>query len=185
MNQGSKILENMSFNRAIEYIGGKWKMQILWSLVNGPLRFTALKDTLSPITQKMLATALKELEADGLVHRQVFSVVPPKVEYSLTPLFGNLKDALEIISQWGEHIPESSQNIVAEYMIQEHPINTPPTQQSISNEPVIVENKEQSSELKEEEAKDETQEEQTEHHQKRESFFKKNDKPSRISNLFK
>jgi len=182
MNQGSKIQDNEGFNRAIEYVGGKWKLQILWSLKNGPLRFTALKDSLAPITQKMLATALKELEADGLVFRHVFSVVPPRVEYSVTPLFGNLGEALELISLWGNTTPNRKGNSIPEAQPE---ILTPEVELTATSEisPVTPVNEVPDKENPAQ--REEPQEQELEQHQKRESFLKKNEKNSRISNLFK
>jgi DNA-binding HxlR family transcriptional regulator len=70
---------------ALEIIGGKWKMPILWRLQEKPWRYGELKKGLRQITRKMLTEQLRELESDGLIHREVYQVVPPKVEYSVTP----------------------------------------------------------------------------------------------------
>lgn len=182
MYQGSKLQANEGFNRAIEHVGGKWKLQILWSLKNGPLRFTALKDSLTPITHKMLATALKELEADGLVFRHVFSIVPPRVEYSVTPLFGNLGEALEIISLWGNDLSNKKENSIPEAQpeILSPEVELTETSKIMPgiplNEVPVTGNPAQP---------EEPQEQELEQPQKRESFLKKNEKNSRISNLFK
>lgn len=70
---------------AMARIGGTWKMPILWRLKDeAVLRFSELKKAIPKITDKMLTTQLRELEADGFVHRKVYPVVPPKTEYSLT-----------------------------------------------------------------------------------------------------
>jgi DNA-binding HxlR family transcriptional regulator len=69
---------------ALEHIGGVWKMPILWRLKDRTLRYTELKKSIPNVSHKMLASQLRELEAHGLVHREVYAVVPPKVEYSLT-----------------------------------------------------------------------------------------------------
>ena len=75
--------------RAVYFIGGKWKIRILFNLSNKKkVRFGALKRNLKTITQQMLSKQLKELEHDGIVNRKVYQVVPPKVEDSLTE-FGN------------------------------------------------------------------------------------------------
>jgi len=72
---------------ALEKIGGKWKMPIIWRLsLQANWRYSDLKRDLDPISHKMLSQQLKELEADGLIHRKLYPVVPPKVEYSLTDL---------------------------------------------------------------------------------------------------
>jgi DNA-binding HxlR family transcriptional regulator len=67
---------------ALEIIGGKWKMPILWRLKDKVWRYGELKKSLGKITHKMLTERLRELEDDGLIHREVYQVVPPKAEYS-------------------------------------------------------------------------------------------------------
>jgi DNA-binding HxlR family transcriptional regulator len=72
---------------ALKLLGGKWKMPIIWRLsLNSAWRYSDLKRDLDPITHKMLSQQLKELEADGLINRKMYLVVPPKVEYSLTDM---------------------------------------------------------------------------------------------------
>jgi DNA-binding HxlR family transcriptional regulator len=86
---------------ALEIIGGKWKALVLYHLRKGKLRTSEIKRRLPKITQKMLTQQLRELEHDGLVKRQVFDTVPPKVEYSLTELGETLKPVLISICSWG------------------------------------------------------------------------------------
>lgn len=69
---------------AMDRIGGTWKMPILWRLRNRVMRYGELKKDIPHITHKMLTSQLRELEAEGFIHRKVHPVVPPKVEYSLT-----------------------------------------------------------------------------------------------------
>ncbi|CAM3994221.1 winged helix-turn-helix transcriptional regulator [Lederbergia lenta] len=84
-------------------IGGKWKMLILWHLgKEGTKRFNELKSLMPGISQRMLVTQLRELEADCIVHREVYPVVPPKVEYSLTDLGITLMPILESMYSWGK-----------------------------------------------------------------------------------
>ncbi|WP_085992983.1 winged helix-turn-helix transcriptional regulator [Oceanobacillus senegalensis] len=86
----------------LEVIGGKWKMIILWHLgKEGTIRFNQLKRMIPGITQRMLVTQLRELESDLIVHREVYPVVPPKVEYSLTPQGKTLMPILEQMYDWG------------------------------------------------------------------------------------
>ena len=85
----------------LRVIGGRWKVLILRELFFGVKRFNELHRTISGITQKMLTQQLRELEKDGLVHREVYSQVPPKVEYSLTPLGKSLQPILEAMHEWG------------------------------------------------------------------------------------
>lgn len=87
---------------AFEVIGGKWKAQILWELHGEVRRFGELRRLVPGISEKMLVQQLRELEADGLVRREVFAEVPPRVEYSVTPLGASLNEALAPIADWGE-----------------------------------------------------------------------------------
>ena len=87
---------------ALERIGGKWKGIALYHLLEGPKRYTELKRDVGGVTQRMLTKQLRELEADGLVHREVFPVVPPHVEYSLTERGRTLEPILLALRDWGE-----------------------------------------------------------------------------------
>jgi DNA-binding HxlR family transcriptional regulator len=86
----------------IAVMGGKWKPLILWWLAERTYRFAELRRTIPGITEKMLTQQLRELEADGIVHRRVYPTVPPKVEYSMTPYGRSLKRALKEICAWGQ-----------------------------------------------------------------------------------
>lgn len=86
---------------AVSAVAGKWKVLILWQLREGTLRYSALRSRLPKVTHKMLAQQLRELEADGLVDRTVYAVVPPKVEYTLTARGRELLPALEAMRRWG------------------------------------------------------------------------------------
>lgn len=88
---------------AIDVVGGKWKPLILWALhAHGRCRFGELRRHVGGITEKMLVQQLRQLEADGLVHREVFREVPPRVEYSMTELGRSLNTALLPLGEWGE-----------------------------------------------------------------------------------
>ena len=89
----------------LDRIANKWTVMIIGSLASadGPVRFTELQRTVTGISQKMLTQTLRDLERDGLVMRQVFAVVPPRVEYTLTPLGHTLDDPLDALSVWAEH----------------------------------------------------------------------------------
>jgi DNA-binding HxlR family transcriptional regulator len=86
----------------LDLIDGKWKGVLLFHLQNGTQRFNALKRNLPNITQRMLTKQLRELEASGLVVRTVYAEVPPRVEYSLTPLGESLKPIIGALKHWGE-----------------------------------------------------------------------------------
>ncbi|NQY26974.1 MAG: helix-turn-helix transcriptional regulator [Piscirickettsiaceae bacterium] len=86
---------------AIDVIGGKWKVIILYQLRGKTLRFGELKRSIPRISQKMLTHQLRELEADKLITRQVYAEVPPKVEYTSTDLAEKLNSALDLLCEWG------------------------------------------------------------------------------------
>lgn len=85
----------------LDLIGGKYKALILWHLSNGKLRFSELRKVVTGATPKMLTQQLREMEAQSLIHREVFPVIPPKVEYSLTELGRSLMPILVAMRDWG------------------------------------------------------------------------------------
>jgi DNA-binding HxlR family transcriptional regulator len=85
----------------VSIVGGKWKPLILWILFQEKRRFSQLKKFIPKITQKMLTQQLRELERDGIVHREVYPVVPPQVEYSLTQKGYSLAPILLEMEKWG------------------------------------------------------------------------------------
>lgn len=85
----------------LDLIGGKYKALILWHLAENKLRFSQLNKLIPSATPKMLTQQLREMEAQDLVHREVFPVVPPKVEYSLTDLGRSLMPVLVSMRDWG------------------------------------------------------------------------------------
>ena len=85
----------------LDMIGGKYKALILWHLSVGKLRFSELKKVVVNATPKMLTQQLRELETDHLIHREVFPVIPPKVEYSLTETGKSLIPVLTAMRDWG------------------------------------------------------------------------------------
>jgi DNA-binding HxlR family transcriptional regulator len=97
----SARIYNCPVEAAIEVFGGKWKPLILWWLHQRTWRFAELRRQIPGITEKMLTQQLRELEADGIVHRRIYPTVPPKVEYSLTDYGRSLKRALREICDWG------------------------------------------------------------------------------------
>ena len=98
--------EKIEYNCPLEYIqkliGGKWKPIILSYLASkGILRYGVLKRSIPTISDKMLSEQLKELEADGLIHRKQYKQVPPKVEYSITDKGETVVPLLKKMNQWG------------------------------------------------------------------------------------
>lgn len=88
--------------RTLSVINGKWKLLILYELMEKPRRFNVLKRDLVGISQRLLTSQLKAMVEDGLVHREVFEVVPPHVEYSLTEKGHSLLPVIEALEAWGE-----------------------------------------------------------------------------------
>ena len=86
---------------AVAVLGGSWKMTIVKHLTEGTLRFGELGRAVGAVTPRVLARQLRELEADGIVLRTVYSQVPPKVEYSLTPLGETLAPMVRALNDWG------------------------------------------------------------------------------------
>ena len=95
--------EHCPVEATLELIGGKYKALILWRLAEGTMRFSQLRKVISGITAKMLTQQLRELEASGLICREVFPVIPPKVEYSLTELGKSLMPVLTTMRDWGSN----------------------------------------------------------------------------------
>ncbi len=91
---------------ALELIGGKWKPMMLYHLKNGPMRASELQKRLNNISNKMFTQTARELEHDGLIHREVFPVSPPKVEYSLTSMGESVIPLIMQMGYWGESIGE-------------------------------------------------------------------------------
>lgn len=84
-------------------ISDKWKILILRDLLDGTMRFGELKKSIGHVSQKVLTANLRQMEAAGLVHREVFAEVPPRVEYSLTELGQSLKPVIDAMWSWGEN----------------------------------------------------------------------------------
>jgi DNA-binding HxlR family transcriptional regulator len=90
------------FELTLLVMGGKWKPIILYHLgTQGVMRFSELRRSMAGVTERMLARQLRELEADGIVHRKVYREVPPRVEYSLTVMGTGLVPVLKELRDWG------------------------------------------------------------------------------------
>ncbi|WP_119324763.1 winged helix-turn-helix transcriptional regulator [Capsulimonas corticalis] len=93
----------------LDVIGGKWKSVILFHLIGGTKRFGELRRMLPGVTQRMLTLQLRELEEHGVVHREVYRQIPPKVEYSLTDYGWTLESILRQMRDWGEEFVRQHQ----------------------------------------------------------------------------
>lgn len=93
---------NCPTRQILDLIGDKWTVLIVGLLEHGPMRFSELQRTIDGISHKMLAQTLRNLERDGLVSRQVYAEVPPRVDYTLTPLGETLWPAISAIQNWAD-----------------------------------------------------------------------------------
>ncbi len=106
----------------LELIGGKYKALILWHLSGGKLRFNELRKLISGATPKMLTQQLRELEAQKLIHRQAYPIIPPKVEYSLTELGCSLMPILAAMRDWGADYLKSKNLETSCFMMNTYPL---------------------------------------------------------------
>ena len=97
-----KSLPACPVETTLTMIGDKWKVLILRDLLPGTKRFGELKKSIGSVSQQVLTAQLRDMEQNGLVHREVFAEVPPRVEYSLTELGRSLKPILDAMWNWGE-----------------------------------------------------------------------------------
>ncbi|MFY0476342.1 winged helix-turn-helix transcriptional regulator [Achromobacter marplatensis] len=87
----------------VDIAGGRWKPLIIHYLLSGTKRFGELRKLIGEVTQRSLTLQLRDLEANGIISREIFAEVPPRVEYTLTPLGATLAPTLEAMKSWGEH----------------------------------------------------------------------------------
>lgn len=85
----------------VSLLSSKWKLLIIRDLLKGTKRYSELKQSVAGVSQKMLTQSLRELEQDGLVLREVFPVIPPRVEYRLSPLGDSLRPLFSALEDWG------------------------------------------------------------------------------------
>ncbi|HEX4056621.1 MAG TPA: helix-turn-helix domain-containing protein [Tepidisphaeraceae bacterium] len=88
--------------RTLLLIGGKWKILILYHLDPGPRRFSELRRRLTPVTPRMLAQQLRQLEHDGIIRRKIYPQIPPRVDYSLTAAGRSLKPVIAAMCRWAK-----------------------------------------------------------------------------------
>ena len=102
MDEKIKELPACPVETTLTLIGDKWKVLILRDLIPGTKRFGELKKSIGSVSQKVVTAQLRDMEENGLVHREVYAEVPPRVEYSLTELGRSLKPILDSMWSWGE-----------------------------------------------------------------------------------
>ena len=107
MNEKTKELPACPVETTLALIGDKWKVLILRDLMPGTKRFGEWKKSIDTVSQKVLTAQLRDMEANGLVHREVYAEVTPRVEYSLTELGQSLKTILVAMWNWGEDYKNS------------------------------------------------------------------------------
>lgn len=107
----SKELPACPVKTTLMLIGDKWKVLILRDLLPGTKRFGELKKSIGHVSQKVLTAQLRDMEESGLVHREVYAEVPPRVEYSLTDLGKSLKPILDAMQNWGEDFKASHSSL--------------------------------------------------------------------------
>ena len=108
--EAAKELPACPVETTLMLIGDKWKILILRDLLTGTKRFGELKKSIGHVSQKVLTAQLRDMEANGLVHRKVYAEVPPRVEYSLTELGQSLKPITDAMGAWGEKYQAKNQN---------------------------------------------------------------------------
>jgi DNA-binding HxlR family transcriptional regulator len=96
-----KRLPMLPAERALKVISGRWKAIILYHLFDGSLRLSELQRLMPEVSQKVMIQQLREMEEHGIVHREVFRQVPPRVEYSATPLGLSFEPVLSALCEWG------------------------------------------------------------------------------------
>jgi DNA-binding HxlR family transcriptional regulator len=102
--------EKCGSQRVLDLIANRWTALVIYALAKGTQRYSELQRTVGGVSQKMLTQTLRNLEGNGLVKRQVYPVVPPKVEYTLTPVGQTLIEPLRAICKWAEeHLQELEQ----------------------------------------------------------------------------
>ena len=114
--------DNCPVEATLDLIGGKYKALILWHLSDGTLRFSELRQRIPKATPKMLTQQLRELESQALVHREVYPVIPPKVEYSLTETGKSLLPILVAMRDWGAEYLRSKDQEPCCFMMNTDPV---------------------------------------------------------------
>ena len=115
-------IDNCPVEATLDLIGGKYKALILWHLSDSVLRFSELRSRIPKATPKMLTQQLRELETQELIHREVYPVIPPKVEYSLTETGRSLMPILVAMRDWGAAYLRSKDQEPCCFMMDSNPL---------------------------------------------------------------
>ena len=108
MNEQGRKLPTCPVETTLTLIGDKWKVLILRDLMPGTKRFGELKKSIGKVSQKVLTAQLRAMEESGLLTRRVYAEVPPRVEYTLTPLGRSLKPVLDAMGAWGNEYKKNA-----------------------------------------------------------------------------
>ena len=100
-NKTEKTQKTCTLKDVLDVIGGKWSMPIIYNLSKGKMRFKEIERTIEGLNTRMLVKELKNLEANGIITREVFATVPPTVEYTLTTKGDKLLPSIKSLHQWG------------------------------------------------------------------------------------
>lgn len=119
-----ETVENCPVEATLDLIGGKYKALILWHLSEKILRFSELRSRIPKATPKMLTQQLRELETQKLIHREVYPVIPPKVEYSLTETGRSLLPILVAMRDWGAKYLRSKDQEPCCFMMDSDPVGS-------------------------------------------------------------
>jgi DNA-binding HxlR family transcriptional regulator len=112
---GAPLASRCRASEVLGRVGDKWSLQVIFCLGGGARRFTDLKRAIDGISQRMLTVTLRGLERDGIVTRTMYPVVPPRVDYALTPMGGTLLEAACILVRWARAHVEEIETARAEY----------------------------------------------------------------------
>jgi DNA-binding HxlR family transcriptional regulator len=106
VTKGNVFDPNCPTRVILDRIGDKWTVLVVLLLRDGPLRFTELRDGIGRVAPKVLTQTLRRMERDGLITREVFAEIPPRVVYTLTPMGASLIEPISVLTDWAEtHMP--------------------------------------------------------------------------------
>jgi DNA-binding HxlR family transcriptional regulator len=134
MEVGVKKNKKCPAETTLRVIGGRWKIPILYHLSQGVKRFSELRQAIDGVSQKVLTQQLREMERHGIIHREIYPQVPPRVEYSLTTLGKTLRPLIDELCKWGIKFENGE---FANETIASHTANSVPDEDRPPNRPPI------------------------------------------------